>query len=292
MATTQFGEAVRRWRDRVGPQDAGLPVGGHRRAPGLRREELALLAGISVDYITRLEQGRAVNPSEQIIEALARALRLADAERALLFRLGGLQPPGPDRVSARITPSVQRLLDRMTGTPVAVFDAAWTLLVANPPYAALMGDPSGWRGLERNAVWRNFLGLNNRVQQTPESRAAFLSGMVADLRSVAATYPNDPRLKQLVSELLEHSETFAELWSTGGTGDTGVHETARKTIRHPYVGDVVLDCDILTVAGSDLHIMVYSAEPGTEDAERLALLTALGTQSLDTRSPDTQSLAG
>ncbi|MBS2553615.1 helix-turn-helix domain-containing protein [Catenulispora sp. NL8] len=292
MATTQFGEAVRRWRDRVGPQDAGLPVGGHRRAPGLRREELALLAGISVDYITRLEQGRAVNPSEQIIEALARALRLADAERALLFRLGGLQPPGPDRVSARITPSVQRLLDRMTGTPVAVFDAAWTLLVANPPYAALMGDPSGWRGLERNAVWRNFLGLNNRVQQTPESRAAFLSGMVADLRSVAATYPNDPRLKQLVSELLEHSETFAELWSTGGTGDTGVHETARKTIRHPYVGDVVLDCDILTVAGSDLHIMVYSAEPGTEDAERLALLTALGTQSLDTRSSDTQSLAG
>ncbi|WP_194895854.1 helix-turn-helix transcriptional regulator [Catenulispora pinisilvae] len=281
MATTQFGEAVRRWRDRVSPQDAGLPVGGHRRAPGLRREELALLAGISVDYITRLEQGRAVNPSEQIIEALARALRLSDAERALLFRLGGLQPPGPERVSARITPSVQRLLDRMTGTPVAVFDAAWTLLVANPPYAALMGDPSGWRGLERNAVWRNFLGLNNRVRHTPGSRAAFLSAMAADLRSVAATYPNDPRLKQLVSALLESSETFAELWSTGGTG---VHETARKTIRHPYVGDVTLDCDVLTVAGSDLHIMVYSAEPGTGDAERLALITALGTQSLDTRS--------
>src|SRR6516162_4730518 len=158
MATAEFGRAVHGWRDRVSPEAAGLPAGGHRRAPGLRREELALLAGISVDYVTRMEQGRASNPSAQVVEALARALRLSGTERAHLFRLAGLVPPGPEEVPGYVTPSVQRLLDRLTGTPVAVYDAAWTLLLANPPFAALMGDPSGWRGHQRNSVWRNFLG--------------------------------------------------------------------------------------------------------------------------------------
>jgi MmyB-like transcription regulator ligand binding domain/Helix-turn-helix domain len=276
MAATGFGQAVRRWRDRVSPEAAGLPLGGQRRAPGLRREELALLAGISVDYITRLEQGRATHPSEQIIEALARALRLSGAERAHLFQLGGLQPPGPGSVPAYLTPSVQRLLDRMTSTPVAVFDATWTLLLANPPYAALMGDPSGWRGHQRNAVWRNFLGLNGRVRHTPQSRRALQTALVADLRVAAARYPADQRLKRLVAELLVQSDRFAELWETGIAGH---HEAARKTIDHPRAGAVTLDCDVLTVAGSDLRIMVYTAEPGTEDAERLALITVLGTQS-------------
>jgi hypothetical protein len=108
---------VRRWRDRVPPEAAGLPSGGHRRAAGLRREELALLAGISVDYITRLEQGRAAHPSAQVVEALTRALRLSGTERAHLFRLASLVPPGPDTVPCYITPSVQRMLDRLTGTP-------------------------------------------------------------------------------------------------------------------------------------------------------------------------------
>jgi transcriptional regulator with XRE-family HTH domain len=128
MARGEFGHAVRRWRDRVSPEAAGLPAGGRRRAAGLRREELAQLAGVSVDYVTRLEQGRASHPAAQVVEALARALRLAGTERAHLFRLAGLAPPGPDTVPAHITPGVQRLLDRMTGTPVAVYDASWTLL--------------------------------------------------------------------------------------------------------------------------------------------------------------------
>jgi transcriptional regulator with XRE-family HTH domain len=274
---TQFGQAVHRWRDRVSPEAVGLPAGGHRRAAGLRREELALLAGISVDYITRLEQGRAANPSAQIVEALARALRLSGTERAHLFRLAGLAPPGPDTVPAYITPSVQRLLDRLTGTPVAVFDASWTLLVANPPYAALMGDPSGWRGNQRNAVWRHFLGAGTRTRHTPQSLRAFETALVADLRAVAGRYPTDPRLRQLVADLHTNSDRFATLWDAGTIGR---HEAARKTIDHPHVGSLTLDCDVLTVAGSDLHIMIYTAEPGTEDAERLALLTVLGTQAL------------
>jgi transcriptional regulator with XRE-family HTH domain len=149
MATTEFGHTVRRLRDRVSPEAAGLPVGGQRRAAGLRREELALLAGISVDYVTRLEQGRATNPSAQVVEALGRALRVSGAEREHLFTVAGLVPPGQGTVPAYLTPSVQRMLDRLTGTPVAVFDAAWTLLLANPLYVALMGE---WHGNDRNAV--------------------------------------------------------------------------------------------------------------------------------------------
>jgi transcriptional regulator with XRE-family HTH domain len=277
MAISEFGRAVRRWRDRVAPEAAGLPVGGHRRAAGLRREELALLAGISVDYITRLEQGRASHPSDQVVEALARALRLAPAERDHLFHLAGMTPPGPETVSAYITPSVQHLLDRMPATPVAVFDAAWTLLVANQPYAALMGDPGGLRGRERNAVWRNLVGPGTRVRQTPESQRALEATLVADLRAAAGRYPADQQLRRLVAELRAASDRFAELWDSGAVGH---HETARKVVDHPHVGPVALDCDMLTVAGSDLRIMIYTAVPGTEDAERLALITVLGTQTL------------
>ncbi|WP_328869401.1 helix-turn-helix transcriptional regulator [Streptomyces sp. NBC_00287] len=277
MTATEFGQALRRWRDRVAPGTAGLPVGGQRRAAGLRREELALLAGISVDYVTRLEQGRAVNPSAQVVEALARALRLSAQERAYLFRLAGLVPPGPETVPAYLTPSVQRLLDRLVGVPVGVYDAAWTLLLANPLYAALMGDPSGRRGFERNGVWRNFLGSGSRVRQTPEERREFEALLVADLRTTVARYPADRQLRRLVNELRAHSERFAELWDTGVVGtNPGGH----KTIEHPQVGPLTLDCDILAVTGSDLRIMVYTAEPGTEDAERLALLDVVGTQSL------------
>ncbi|MYV55638.1 helix-turn-helix transcriptional regulator [Streptomyces sp. SID3212] len=274
---TEFGQAVRRWRDRVAPETAGLPAGGHRRAAGLRREELALLAGISVDYVTRLEQGRATNPSAQVVEALARALRLSAEERAYLFRMAGLVPSGPDTVPAYITPSVQRLLDRLAGSPVGVYDAAWTLLLANPLYAALMGDPSGWRGHERNGVWRNLVGPGSRVRHTPEARREFEAALVADLRATAGRYPADRQLRRLVAELRAQSDRFAELWDTGVVGR---HEAARKTVDHPDVGPVTLDCDVLSVAGSDLRLMIYTAEPGTEDADRLALLAVLGTQKL------------
>jgi transcriptional regulator with XRE-family HTH domain len=277
MGTAEFGGAVRRWRDRVPPQAAGLPAGGHRRTAGLRREELALLAGISVDYVTRLEQGRALHPSAQVVEALARALRLAAGERAHLYRLAGLDAPGPDTVPTHVTPSVQRMLDRLAGTPVAVHDAIWTLLVANAPYAALMGEPADLRDKERNGVWRQFLGAPGRVHHTPQARRGFEAVLVTDLRAAADRYPADERLRALVAELLAGSERFARLWESGTVGR---HESARKTVEHPQVGAVTLDCDVLTVGGSDLRINVYTAEPGTADAERLALLTVLGTQAL------------
>ena len=279
MESPEFGRTVRHWRDRVRPTSVGFPVGGRRRAVGLRREELAGLAGISVDYLTRLEQGRATSPSVQVVEALARALRVSDAERDLLFRLAGHATPGPGVVSSRITPSVQRLLDRLAHTPVAVYDATWTLVSANAPYDALMGPTASRRGIERNSVWRNLIGPGTRTVHTADERAEFEALLVADLRLTAARYPADQRLKQLTRDLAAQSPRFVELWESGAAQphqDFG----RRKVIDHPHVGRITLDCDTLIVAADDLRIMVYTAEPETEDAERLALAIVVGTQSL------------
>jgi len=279
MDSWEFGRTLRHWRDRVRPTAVGVPVGGRRRAAGLRREELAGLAGISVDYLTRLEQGRATSPSVQVVEALARALRVSDTERDLLFRLAGLVTPGLDVVSSRITPSVQRLLDRLANTPVAVYDATWTLMVANAPYDALMGPTTSWRGIERNSVWRHLVGPGSRAVHTPQQQADFEAGLVADLRLTAARYPADQRLKQLTRELAAQSPRFEKLWESGAPEphqDFG----RNKVIDHPDVGRITLDCDTLIVAADDLRIMIYTAEPDTEDAERLALAIVLGTQSL------------
>lgn len=277
MTATELGQALRRWRDRVSPDTAGLPAGGQRRAAGLRREELALLAGVSVDYVTRLEQGRAANPSGQVVEALARALRLTGDERAYLYGLARLVVPGPEVVPSYIPPSVQRLLDRLVDTPVAVTDAALTLLVANPMYQALMGDTSGWRGFERNGAWCNFLKWPTRVRHTPDEQRNLEIGMVSELRAAAARYPADRQLRRLIAELRAGSERFAELWNAGVVGSLAV---SRKTVEHPQVGLLTLDCNVLRMDGSGLRILAYSTEPGTDSAEKLALLSVIGTQSL------------
>jgi len=279
MESWEFGRTVRRWRDRVAPATAGVATGGRRRASGLRREELAALAGISADYLTRLEQGRATSPSAQVVEALARSLRVSDAERDHLYRLAGLAAPGRDLVPTRITRSVQRVLDRLATTPAAVFDATMTLIVANAPYEALMGDTTGWRGIERTTVWRHLLGPGSRAVHTEEEHQAFLAGLVADLRVTASRYPADRGLKRLIAELAAQSPRFVELWEAD-LPDTMQETSRRKIVEHPVVGRMELDCDTLIVAGDDLRIMVYTAEPGTTDAERLALTAVLGIQSL------------
>ena len=254
-------------------------MGRRRRATGLRREELATLAGISADYLTRLEQGRATAPSAQVVEALARVLRLSDTERDLLYQLAGHAAPGPGIVPSRLTPSVQRLLDRLAHTPVVVYDATWTLVLANAPYDALMGETTSWHGIERNALWRNLLGPASRVVHTAEEQADHETRLVADLRLTASRYPADQTLRRLVSDLAAQSPRFAELWNSDAPPpppDT----SKRKTIDHPAVGRITLDCDTLIVAFDDLRITVYTAEPGTQDAERLALAVVLGTQAL------------
>jgi len=275
----EFGHTVRRWRDRLAPETVGVPIGNRRRAAGLRREELASLASISVDYLTRLEQGRATSPSTQVVESLARALRLPDVEREYLFRLAGLAPPGFDVVSSRVTPSLQRLLDRMASTPVVVYDAAWYLIVANAPYNALMGDTTAWRGLERNNVWRQLIGPGTRAVHTPQEHEELQTSLVADLRLTAARYPLDRRVDNLVRELRAQSSRFVQLWES--THIPPPRDRSRhKTIDHPAVGHITLDCDTLIDASDDIRITIYTAEPDTDDADRLALAIIVGTQEL------------
>ncbi len=236
-----------------------------------------MLAGVSADYITRLEQGRATAPSGQVLGALARALRLSDDERRHLFRLAGQAVPAPGRITAHLTPSVQRLLDQLDGVPVGVNDAGWNLVAWNRMWAALLGDPSCSLGRDRNFLWRHFTGHPSRIEREPEEEAAFEVSMVADVRSATARYPNDEALRRLIFDLRAASARFAELWDSGVVG---THEAARKTIRHPEVGLVTVDCDVLTVHGSDLRIVAYTAAPGSEAAERLKLLAVIGTQVL------------
>ncbi len=273
-----LGSALRRWRERLTTSEVGLPTfGSRRRAPGLRREEVASLAGVSVDYLVRLEQGRARHPSAQVAEALARALRLGDTERDHLFHLAGLAGPRPALVPTRITPGVQRLLDRFADAPVSVLDASWNLLAWNPLWAALLGDPGSWRGLERNLVWRAFTGVPSRIVLTDAEYERWRASLVADLRLVHARYPDDPSLTKLLRDLQRTSETFAALWAAGGVG---VQAAARKSFLHPHVGLITLDCDVLVVQGTDLRVVAYTPAPASADAEALALIGVLGLQSV------------
>ena len=266
-----LGPLLKSWRERRSPVDVGLPTGGARRAVGLRREEVAALAGLSVDYVVRLEQGRARNPSDQVAAALARALQLDDAERDHLYRVAGLLPPSEHAVSWHIPPSVQRLVARLGETPVAVFTASWDLLAWSPLWAALLGEPAERPGLDRNIVALSFGlasradGMGTRVRHA-DGGEHFRRSLVADLRRVQGRYPEDRRLGGLIEELLTRSPEFAELWGTGAVGE---HESERKTVIHPLVGELEVDCDVFSVAGADLRIVAYTAAAGSPEAEKL-----------------------
>jgi transcriptional regulator with XRE-family HTH domain len=271
----ELAACLRSWRDRLQPGDAGLPAGGTRRAPGLRREEVAHLAGVSVDYLARLEQGRATNPSPSVLAPLARALRLSDDERAHLFRVAGHAEPDAGRMRRHVTPSVQRVLDRLADVPVLVVDAGWEIVAANPLANALLGDVSEGTGRERNIAWCQFTDAPSRVVRTAEETAEFEDGVVADLHDALGRYPDDEPLRSLIEDLQRESPRFAELWERRPIAP---HRAARKTLLHPEVGEITLDCDVLTVGGSDLRLIVYTAQPGSDDARALALLGAVGLQ--------------
>jgi transcriptional regulator with XRE-family HTH domain len=275
---------LRSWRARVRPEDVGSPFArGTRRTPGLRREEVGWLAGVSPDYVKRLEQGRA-HPSADILRALSRALRLTEAEFKLACRLAGHTAELDGTVPQLIGPSVQRMLSRLSDVPIAVFDAAWTLLEHNGPWAALHGETRRRTGRETNLVWRSFHNDPGRVRHpSPEDHRASL---VADLRDVASRYPADRRLAAMISELRRSSADFARLWEGS---DVAQHGSERKTIDHPQVGAIELDCDVLSVHGADLRIIVFTAAPGSEAAEKLHLLNVIGLQDLTSSATPTSA---
>lgn len=273
----EFAEVLRAWRDRLSPQEAGLPAGAGRRAPGLRREELAILAGVSVEYLVRLEQGRARHPSPQLLGALARALRLTDDERDHFYRVGGAPVPSDEFVSRHITPGVQRVLDRLGDVPIGVHSADWELLWWNPLWAALSGDPSELRGLDRNVAWRHFTKGPGVIDFDDQHAEDFSGDLVADLREAAGRYPRDAGLATLIHRLRTESPAFDERW---GQAHVARHRSSRKTATATPVGPIEIDCDVLTVPGTDLRIVVYTVAPGSPDASKLALLRVTGTQAM------------
>ena len=270
---------LRAWRDRLTPQEVGLAPGAGRRALGLRRSELAGLAGVSVEYLVRLEQGRARNPSPSLLGALARALRLTDSERDHLYRVAGVAPPSTRVVSQHIGPGVQRMLDRLGDVPIGVFSAAWDLLWWNRMWAALTGDPSEQHGLDRNVVWRHFTNAPSVIDFDRAHADEFSDDLTADLREAAGRYPDDRTLSQLVTRLQTDSPEFARRWRQAHIAR---HRSSRKTATCTPVGPITIDCDVLTAPGTDLRIVMYTATPDSEDASKLELLQVHGLQALTT----------
>ena len=272
-----LGTQLKLWRDRTTPASVGLPTQRRRRAPGLRREEVAQLAGVSADYLVRLEQGRARHPSVQVVQSLARALRLDAGERDVLYRLAGHVPPSPSRMERHVPPSVMRLVDRLGDTPVTVIDASWQTIMQNRAASALFGDLSGESERGRNRAWRTFMDLPGMGRFEPQTRSMVERDVVADLRAALLRLPDDPDLASLIDDLLRESPHFAELWATTPAKPRGAQ---RKTLHHPVVGWMTLDCDKLTVNDGELQIVVFTAEPGSPDAEALALAVVVGLQEL------------
>jgi transcriptional regulator with XRE-family HTH domain len=274
---TELGAALRAWRERISPAEVGLPAGLRRRTPGLRREEVAQLAGLSVDYLTRLEQRRGPHPSDAVLGGLARALRLSDAEREHLFRLAGASPPLPGRIRSTVRPSVLRLLDRFTDLPALLVDAKTDVLAWNAMAAALLGDFSAVPPAERNIAWQAFLGDGPRAGVDAADRDRMDGHLVAGVRRTVARYPDDPGLQRLVATLRARSPRFVAHWERH---EVGGRPDEHKTIRHPELGPLALDCDRLHVPEDDQMLIVYSAEPGTRSAEALELLRVVGLQQL------------
>ena len=283
IMTSDLGDALRLWRDRVPPESVGIARSTRRRATGLRREEVAQLAGVSADYLVRLEQGRSTSPSAQVVDALARALRLDAVDRDQLYRLAGHLPPTSGRMDRHVTPSVLRMVERFSDVPVTVIDAAWDVVLQNRAADAIFAPrPDGpvpdHHGHERNRAWRTFVGEeDDRGRLEAQTLSMVEVDVVGDLHAALLRYPDDERLVRLVDDLRSHSLRFAELWETTAPRERGAR---RKTLVHPVVGEMTVDCDVLTVRGSDLQLVVFSAEPGTPDADALALAIVVGLEDM------------
>ncbi|MEU8029405.1 helix-turn-helix transcriptional regulator [Streptomyces sp. NPDC049099] len=282
MNRTELADFLRRGRTRLDPSDVGLAPGARRRTPGLRREEVASLAGMSVDYYTRLEQSRGPRPSRQMLAALARALRLRDDERDHLFHLAGEEPPRRDATSAHVRPGLLLVLDRLHDTPAQVLTDCGEVLAQNAMSKALTGDATVRPPRERNLIRRFFLDPATRGLFPPEDLPELARAHVADLRRVAAARPDDPQPAALVAELRSASEEFARLWEAH---EVAGRRSARKRFRHPVVGLLELDCEVLLHHGHRQLLVLHTARPGTEAHDRLQLLRVVGLQDLSPSSP-------
>ena len=278
--SAELSEFLRSRRARLKPEDVGLPeFGRHRRVPGLRREELAQLAGVSVAYYTRLEQGNGRNVSLEVLDSIARALRLSDTERAHLTHLAKPTTKKKQRASItrpqQVRPGLQHLIDAMDTVPAFVLGRRGDILAWNRMARALLGDLAAMDPQERNMARMVFLDPNTRdLYLDWECKA---TEVVSVLRLYAGCYPDDQQLLALVGELSVRSEEFRSLWAAHTVTDKG-HGT--KRLRHPLVGEMTLGYETMKVSGGDpdLVLVTYQAEPGTASADALRLLANWGVE--------------
>ncbi|MEU1177912.1 helix-turn-helix transcriptional regulator [Streptomyces sp. NPDC005820] len=281
MNLPELGAFLRTRRDRIRPADVGLPHGPRRRVPGLRREEVAQLAGLSADYYTELERGggrHGVQPSAQTLAALARALRLTGDERDHLFHLAERPIPrsthGP---SAHVQPALLGLLDRLTNTPARVINDLHETLVENDLARNLLGGSPAHRGPTASFVYRWFTDPRTREIHPPEDHPHHSRVFVTDLRAAAARRGRDAEVTQMIAVLRRRSQEFATLWDTH---DVAVRRMDRKKIIHPMLGVIELDCHNLLSEDGRQRLLWFTAPPGSPGAEQLELLSVVGTQEL------------
>jgi transcriptional regulator with XRE-family HTH domain len=274
-AKSEIREFLTSRRARVTPEQAGLTSYGPRRVPGLRRSEVATLAGVSIEYYTRIERGNLTGVSEMVLEALARALQLDDAERAHVFdlaRAAGPTTPARRRRShkQRVRPDVQWTIDAMTGAAAFVFNRRLEILAANQLGRALFSEL--YVNPARPVSTPRFVFLDPRAREYYADWDRAASDTVAVLRAEAARDPDDRDLSDLVGELSTKSEEFRTLWAAH---NVRLHNAGVKRLHHPVVGDLSLSYAGLEVAADPgLTIYVYIAEPGSKSAESLNLLAS------------------
>ena len=278
MDRRQLADFLRTRRESLQPEDVGLTRGPRRRTRGLRREEVASLSGMSADYYSRLEQQRGPQPSEQMVAAIARGLRLSLDERDHLFRLAGHNAPIRAQRADHVTPALMRVLDRLDDTPALVLSDLGERLAATPLADALLGgaleaDEPDW--MLRSSIYRWFTIESSRRVYPTEDHPWHSRIFTSDLRDAYSRQGEHSRASTMVERLLAQSAEFAELWQRH---EIGLHRDGIKRIVNAEVGIVEVYCQTLFDRDRSQGLLVFTATPGSESAQKLQLLGVVGSQ--------------
>ncbi|MFD3484754.1 helix-turn-helix transcriptional regulator [Streptomyces sp. NPDC058665] len=274
----ELGTFLRSRRERIRPTDVGLPSGPRRRVPGLRREEVAQLAGASVDYYNELERGAGSQPSEQMIAALARALRLSADERDYLYRLADRPVPMHGGAASHVHPGMLDLLNRLTSTPAQLITDLHVTLVQNPLAVALIGDHSDFRGTRASLLYRWFTDPDTRNLYPEADHDIQSRALVADLRAAAARRADrDTEATSMISALLDVSPEFAAVWAEH---DVAFRRDDRKRLNHHALGVIEVNCLNLFTEDGRQRLLWFTPAVGTGSANLLDLLAVIGTQEI------------
>lgn len=272
----ELGSFLRRRREQLKPADVGLVAGGRRRAPGLRRDEVALLAAMSTDYYERIEQGRGPRPSSEMLGSIARALRLTLDERDHIYRLSGQAPPPLHRSQGYADAGLMCVLDAVApSVPALVSDDLHEVIAQNALNVALLGPLAAQAGRDRNFLWRWFTDAELRSRYAADQHETLGREYVADLRATLGVRGDDPDVRGLVHALDEVSSEFRRIWARH---EVAVRRSTRKVLLHPEVGRLELECDVVVSPPSGQRLVLFRPQPGTGTGERLDMLRVLGAQ--------------